>query len=107
MPPKKRSNRHTCGGWPRCAPPCPVYKEELRAALGEEHPPAVRWQQFERSVLEHLRAARESLASASGMAMSDGMIKWSGDARDLAARIRTLVKEIEENRDRVLRESCR
>lgn len=70
-------------------------------------PPPARWQQFEQHVLMDLHTARKALASVSGLAMSDGMIKWSGEARELASRVATLVREIEENAQRVLREGCR
>jgi hypothetical protein len=80
---------------------------KARQATSSPPPSAQRWQQFEQHVLMDLRAARVSLARVSGMALSDGMIKWSGEARELAARVQVLASEIEENAQRVLQEACR
>lgn len=63
------------------------------------------WTQFEASVLRDLRIAREALATVHGMASVEGLLKWSGEAKELATRVHELTKEIEENQRRVLQES--
>lgn len=80
----------------------------LVSAEPEMQPPRVpplRWQQFEQGTLAHLRAARQALATAHGLASAEGMLKWSGEARELSARVQVLMNEIEENARRALQES--
>jgi hypothetical protein len=65
------------------------------------------WPQFEAHVIENLRAARHALATAHGMAVSDGFVVWGARLKEMAAEAKDLLESIEENQRRVLQESCR
>jgi hypothetical protein len=66
-----------------------------------------RWTQFESETLEKLRDARRALASASGLAMADGMTAWSLRAHELAREVEKLTKEIADNQAQNFLKGCR
>lgn len=86
---------------------CATCMSRLQDSKPAPPPPATRWLQFEPQVLADLRAARELLAHAYGMAQADGFVVWADEARELATRVHGLTKKIEENAQRVLQEQCR